>query len=103
MGYGGYKTHDVLGPCQRKLHVVFKTTGKHFRAWYPLDGDDYVSITVSKANDPIREGLFAKMAREFHLSQQNFARFLECPLQEPEYIEILHEFKKTGIVRRPKK
>ena len=95
MGFD-YKTDDVLKPCQTKLQVEFKANGKHFRGWYVLDGEKCISITVSKGSKPMGQELFSQMAKEFHLSKQDFARFLDCPLKEDEYVAIQHEIKRTG-------
>ena len=88
-----FNANHIKKVCENKLEIDFtrggKSKGKEYNGWYILNNLKTARITVPKGRKNIRKGTYSSMARQLHLSVDQFDRLLECPLTRRRYDEIL--------------
>ena len=83
------KVSKIDASLQRKGFK--KTTHSDHNRFYLYIGEEkqVVQTKISHGEDEIRDTLISKMSHQLHLEKSDFIRFVECPLQFEEYIQIL--------------
>lgn len=85
-----FHTADVKRICENKLGITFRS-GKEYNGWFYKENKKFARITVPKGKKPIPPKTCSSMATQLKLTNSQFDRLLNCPLQYDEYINIIKE------------
>jgi predicted RNA binding protein YcfA (HicA-like mRNA interferase family) len=84
------KAREVIGGLEKKGFE--RRDGKDIFLHLKVNGLKTAVFTkVSQAEKEIHDGLLAAMARQLRLSRRQFDDLVRCPLDAPEYLQLLRD------------
>jgi hypothetical protein len=84
-----FNAQHVRKICEHKLTIKFRS-GAELNGWFTYKDKRICRVTVPCGRKLLTPKTYSSIAKQLHLSIDNFDELLKCPLKYENYVHLLH-------------